>query len=194
MRPSSNYRPTLCRIFRGESHQSTHRSTSENYFVLTKYREVEIIRRMKASDVELVQRCYPQIYLACHKQHVRARSTPHQLSSQDSSLLVHLSPTDPMTPGKLARHLGIGASTLSGAIRRLARLGYLRREASARDRRVGALTLTAKGAQAMAETSVLDRERVAQVLSQLSVADRKRALAGLELLANASRQAMLDSR
>ena len=148
---------------------------------------------MKSSDVALVQRCYPQIYLACHKRHIRASSTPHRLSAQDSSLLVHLSPTHPMTPGQLAKHLGIGASTLSASTRRLAAMGYLRRDPDPRDRRVAALTLTSKGAAAMAETSVLDASRVALVLAQLSKAEARRALEGLELLAKASQQVMVSN-
>jgi len=145
---------------------------------------------MKASHVTRVQCAYPQIYLACHVRHIRAASTAHRLSARDSSLLVHLSPTAPITPTELAAHLGIRGSTLSAAIGKLASLGYLRREPDIRDRRVAGLTLTAKGAEAMAETSVLDRERVGAVLAQLSSGELKRALEGLELLARASLQFM----
>jgi len=42
----------------------------------------------------------------------------------------------------------------------------------------------------MAETSVLNRERVGAVLAQLSSDELKRALEGLELLARASLQFM----
>jgi MarR family transcriptional regulator, organic hydroperoxide resistance regulator len=145
-----------------------------------------------AASVQVIQRCYPQIYLACHVRHVRAASTPHRLSARDSSLLVHLSPGQPVTPGTLAAHMGVGASSLSAAIRRLSRLGYLRREQNPRDRRVAALTLTAQGAKAMAATSVLDSARVAALLEKLTPAQRKRALDGMELLAQAAQQLALD--
>src|SRR5271165_4423634 len=102
--------------------------------------------------VDVIQRCYPQIYLACHVDHIRAASTVHRLSARDSSLLVHLSPTEPLSPGDLAAHMGIGASTLSAAIGRLGALGYLRREPKMSDRRAAGLTLTSQGAQAMAAT------------------------------------------
>ena len=49
-----------------------------------------------------------------------------------------------------------------------------------------ALTLTQQGAKAMAETSVLDSERVAAVLLTLNRDERKQALEGL-LFAKASR-------
>jgi DNA-binding MarR family transcriptional regulator len=148
---------------------------------------------MNTSDVALVQRCYPQIYLACHKRHIRASSTAYRLSARDSSILVHLSETVPVTPTELAAHLSVRGSTLSAAIDRLGRLGYLRRSRMPRDRRNVALTLTPQGAEAMAATSVLDSERVNAVLARLSRNQRKRALEGLELLAEASKKALNKS-
>lgn len=141
-----------------------------------------------SAAVEVIQRCYPQIYLACHVDHIRAASTEYRLSARDSSLLVHLSPSEPLSPSDLAAHMGIGASTISAAIARLATLGYLRRQASDNDRRAAALTLTSLGAKAMAATSVLDAQRVGALLSKLTRSERKRALEGMELLARASRQ------
>jgi len=141
---------------------------------------------MNTVDVELVQRCYPKIYLACHARHIRAASTPYRLSSRDSAILVHLSETTAITPSRLAAHLGVHGSTLSAAIQRLENLGYLMRTPSARDRRVVGLYLTPQGSEAMSATSVLDARRVAAVLSSLVPRDRTRALRGLELLASAS--------
>src|SRR5579872_1554126 len=141
---------------------------------------------MKASDVEFVQRCYPQIYLACHKRHI--------LSARDSSILVHLSESVPVTPTELAAHLSVRGSTLSAAIQRLEKLGYLQRKRIHKDRRSVALTLTPHGARAMAETSVLDSERVAAVLARLSSSERTRALQGLELLAKAAKKLQADVR
>ena len=141
-------------------------------------------------DVELVQRYYPQIYLACHKRHIRASTTAYRLSARDSSILVHLTETVPVTPTELAAHLSVRGSTLSAAIHRLERLGYLQRKRMPRDRRTVALTLTPQGAKARAETSVLDSERADAVLARLNRSERKRALEGLELLAKASQQTM----
>jgi DNA-binding MarR family transcriptional regulator len=145
---------------------------------------------MDASDIELVQRYYPQIYLACHKRHIRASSTRYRLSARDSSILVHLDETVPVTPTELAAHLSVRASTLSAAIHRLEELGYLQRKQIPRDRRTVALTLTPQGAKAMAETSVLDSARVEAVLARLKPSELRQALEGLELLARASRQTM----
>jgi MarR family transcriptional regulator, organic hydroperoxide resistance regulator len=136
--------------------------------------------------VDEIQRYYPQIYLACHTRHIRAASTRYRLSAKDSSLLVHLSKTEPRTASELAAHMGIGAPTLSAAIRRLGELGYLRRNPGRDDRRVAALTLTEEGAKAIAATSVLDSNRLAAVMALLTDEERKRAVAGMRLLASAS--------
>jgi DNA-binding MarR family transcriptional regulator len=134
-----------------------------------------------------LQRYYPQIYLACHVDHVRARSTPFRLSSRDAALLSHLDTHEPITAGQLAEHLGVVPSTLSEASRRLERLGYLCRVRRARDRRLVELRLTEAGAEAMAGASVLDSERVARLLGTLAPGQRRRAVAGLALLARAAR-------
>ena len=142
------------------------------------------------TSVELIQRYYPQIYLACHKRHIRASSTAYRLSARDSSILVHLNETVPVTPTELAAHLSVRGSTLSAAIHRLEQLGYLQRKKMPQDRRLVALTLTPQGAKAMTETSVLDAGRVGAVLARLNRNEQKRALEGLALLAKASRQTM----
>ena len=135
-----------------------------------------------------VQRLYPQIYLACHVDHVRAKSTQWRLSSRDSSILSHLDRDRGMSPRDLAAHLGVAASTLSATIARLVRLGYVSNEATKRDKRERELRLTAKGAEAMASTSVLDSGKVLAVLKKMKDQDRTDAVRGLQLLARAARE------
>jgi len=91
-----------------------------------------------------------------------------------------------VTAGRLARHLGVAASTISAAIRRLESLGYITRTPRAMDRRTIELRLTAMGDKAMAATSVLDQRRVAKMLGRLSSSECRRAVKGLELLAGAA--------
>ena len=133
-----------------------------------------------------IQRLYPQIYLACHVRHVRRASTEWQLSSQDSSILVHLNQRRGMSPRVLASHLGVAPSTLSAAIARLARLGYLTNTVASGDKRKRQLRLTALGAEAMSSTSVLDTVRVRNLLKKLSARERDLAVEGLRLLAQAA--------
>src|SRR5687767_8101371 len=115
-------------------------------------------------DIAAVQRCYPKIYLACHTRHQRRRSNAAQLTAHESSLLAHLSADHPTRPSDLARHLGIGRSTISAAIKRLIAAGYITHARGADDGRVLALRLSAKGAKAMQAGSVLESSRVKAML------------------------------
>ena len=139
-------------------------------------------------DVHEVQRLYPQIYVACHNDHVRAASTEWRISSQDASILVHLDRETGLSPRTLAKHLGVAPSTLSAAISRLSKLGYLSSEPDAKDNRRRELRLTGRGAEAIAATSVLDADRVRSLMNGLTGPERKAALRGLALLARAARQ------
>ena len=140
------------------------------------------------SAVRQVQTWYPQIYLACHVDHKRSRTTGSGISPRDSSLLAHLDQRDPVTPAALAKHLRIGASTLSAALKRLARLGYVSQSKDPNDARRTELRLTAAGARAMSESSVLEASRVQALLTRLAPTERARALDGLGLLARAARE------
>lgn len=144
---------------------------------------------VSSRDVRTVQVAYPQIYFACHTRHIRRASTPSRLSASDSTLLAHLDEDEPVRPTALARHLGLAASTMSAAIARLVRQGYITTATVARDRRATELRLSSKGAEAMQAASVLDADRVTRMLGTLRPAERRQALAGLALLARAARAA-----
>jgi MarR family transcriptional regulator, organic hydroperoxide resistance regulator len=135
-----------------------------------------------------LQRLYPQIYLACHVDHVRAASTEYQLSSHDGSILAHLDSETGTSPRDLARHLGVVPSTLSASLKRLEKLGYITSAVHSSDRRRKLLRLTTPGARAMASTSVLDADRIRSLLLRLSASEQRDAIAGLSLLARAARE------
>ncbi|HKP36928.1 MAG TPA: MarR family transcriptional regulator [Pyrinomonadaceae bacterium] len=141
-----------------------------------------------SNEVFEVQRLYPQIYLACHNDHIRAASTGWRLSSQDSSLLVHLDQTTGTRPSALAKHLGVAPSTLSATISRLEKLGYVSNQPAEKDKRQRELRLTERGSEAIAATSVLNAERVRELIAKLTPAERKAAVRGLGLLARAARE------
>jgi DNA-binding MarR family transcriptional regulator len=142
---------------------------------------------MSERAVRAVQRWYPQIYFACHTRHQRAASSEVRLSAHDSAILAHLDEERPIAASDLARHLGIGAPTLSATLTRLAALGYITRKPGAADRRIAELRLSKAGGRAMASSSVLEAPRVAAVLRELTAAEQRLALDGLALLARASR-------
>jgi MarR family transcriptional regulator, organic hydroperoxide resistance regulator len=149
---------------------------------------------MTVAEVRAVQRAYPQIYLACHTRHRKARSSDDALSERDGSILAHIESATSVRPTDLARHLGVGAPTLSEALERLAELGYVAVRRSRADGREREVRLTAKGARAMSASSVLDAARVRSLLERLPAAERKAAVRGLELLARAAREEMEGSR
>lgn len=143
---------------------------------------------MTDEDVFEVQRLYPQIYVACHDDHIRAGSTEWRVSSQDASVLVHLDRQAGIRPSALARHLGVAASTLSATISRLEKLGYLSSTPAAADKRQRELKLTARGAEAISATSVLNAEKVGALMKKLTPDERRAAVKGLALLARAARE------
>jgi DNA-binding MarR family transcriptional regulator len=136
--------------------------------------------------IERIQFCFPQIYYACHTRHQRGRTRDGRLSPRDSQLLVHLDRRRPLPVTRLALHMGLAASTVSEALSRLERFGYVAKGAGAdRDRREVGVLLTKKGVESVLATSVLERPRLRSVLRRLSVRDRAAAVKGLGLLAAA---------
>ena len=139
-------------------------------------------------DVRMVQVAYPQIYFACHTRHLRRASSATRISPADSTLLAHLDEDRPQRATVLARHLGLAASTLSAAIARLVKHGYVTQERDARDGRAVGLLLSSKGAAAMQASSVLETARVRKMLGRLTPHERRQALAGLDILARAAQE------
>lgn len=143
---------------------------------------------MVQAEVETVLRCYPQIYFACHRRHVRDEKTQGVLSAHQASVLDHLDDVQGTPLFDLARHMGVTASTMSLTVDRLERGGYVNRERSNEDRRRVDLRLTAAGVRIKRQQKVLEPELVKAVLSHLDERKRRQALRGLELLAQASRE------
>src|SRR3954447_14999250 len=139
-------------------------------------------------EVATVVRCYPQIYFACHKRHVRDEATHTVISAHQASILDHLDDVEATSLFDLARHMGVTASTMSITVDRLVRGGYVVRERSTEDRRRVDLRLTAAGLRIKKQQKVLEPDLVAAVLARLDERKRKQALRGLELLADASRE------
>ena len=139
-----------------------------------------------ADHVRRIQRAYPQLYLACHVEHT-TRRRGHGLSDRDTSVLAHLDELSPVSAGELARHLGIGASSMTAAIDHLEALGLVERT---RVGRRAQLRITRAGIEQMQATSVLDAGRVDALVATVPARQREQAVRGIELLAAAARRLM----
>lgn len=142
---------------------------------------------MSRKDVETVLRCYPQIYFACHRRHVRDDKTRKLMSAHQAGILDHLDDVEPTSLLALARHLGVTASTMSLTVDRLERGGYVRRARSTQDRRRVDLRLTPAGLRIKQQQKVLEPGLIAAMLRRLGARERSQALKGLELLAVAAK-------
>jgi DNA-binding MarR family transcriptional regulator len=133
---------------------------------------------------------YPRIYFACHTRHVRDPASQRLLSRHQASVLDHLDELEPTTLMDLSRHMGVTAGTMSVAIDRLERKGYVLRLRDAADRRKVHVRLTSAGVRVRDASSVLDVGRVETMVARLSDDDRVRAIEGLALLARAAQEQM----
>ena len=140
------------------------------------------------SETETVLRCYPMIYFACHRRHVRDEQTQTVLSAHQAGVIDHLDDVEAISLLELARHMGVTASTMSLMVDRLERGGYVQRERSKADGRRVELRLTAAGVRIKRQQKVLEPDLVAAMLNRLDEKRRARALRGLELLAEAARE------
>ena len=141
-----------------------------------------------------VMTLYPRIYFACHTRHVRDPQSQRLLSRHQASILDHLDEIEPTTVMDLAAHMGVTAGTMSLAIDRLERKGYVVRLKDAKDRRRVHVRLTRAGVRVREASSVLDPARVEALVARLGDDDRTRAIEGLGLLARAAQEQMHAAR
>jgi DNA-binding MarR family transcriptional regulator len=133
---------------------------------------------------------YPKVFFACHRRHVRDDARRTLLSAHQASILDHLDDVEPTGVTDLAMHMGVTPSTMSLAVDRLERGGYVVRERDPLDARKVQLRLTRHGLRIKEKQSVLEPAAVKQMLAHLSPAQRRAALDGLALLAAAAQEHM----
>jgi DNA-binding MarR family transcriptional regulator len=139
-----------------------------------------------SDDVAAVFRDYPRIYFSCHRRHVRDPESGTLVSAHQVSILDHLDAVEPTILGELAEHMGVTPGTMSIAVGRLVRQGYVARVLDPADRRRVQLRLTDGGVRVRAAHSVLEPTLVADMLDELPAAERRAALDGLAALARAA--------
>ncbi len=137
-------------------------------------------------DVLAIQRLYPKLYVACHTTHGRSSEGISSITARECAVLSHLCIDPTLSAARLARHLGVGRSTLSDLIGRLVEQSFLRSHQDPHDERQMRLTVLPDGIAAMSAISVLDGQRVSEVLARLTPQQRAKAIEGLTLLAEAA--------
>src|SRR5688500_18163056 len=142
---------------------------------------------MPASAVQKVVDLIPRILYACRRLDARTLSTGRSLSPQQALILDQLDPDVPTSLQALAAQMSVTAPTMSVAIGRLVREGYVRRDRDEVDGRRLDLTLSPAGVRVRKSTSSLDPKRVAALLGRLSATDRVNAVRALAALADAAR-------
>jgi DNA-binding MarR family transcriptional regulator len=142
------------------------------------------------ADVRAVLDCYPRIYFACHTRHVQDPVSRRTLSRHQASILDHLDEVEGTSLLGLSQHMGVTPGTMSVAVERLVRRGYVVRVRDTADKRRVNLRLSARGVAIKSASSVLDPARVGLVLRHLPPAERAAAIHGLRLLADASQREM----
>ncbi len=142
--------------------------------------------------VAQVMSLYPRIFFACHRRHVRDPASKRVLSDHQASILDHLDEHDPLTLSTLARHMDVTPATMSLAIDRLERHGYVKRKRDRLDGRRVLLRLTAAGGRLRDSRTVLEPDRVTALLERLTPEQRTAAVAGLSLLARAAAEMMQE--
>ena len=146
---------------------------------------------MKVDVTQRLLAAYPRIFFACHARHVRDPRTRRRLSAHQASILDHLDSVEAITLMGLAKHMGVTPATMSLAIDRLERRGYVLRERDTADKRRLRLRLTPAGVRMREASSVLEPSRVRSLLTELPPHSRETALRGLERLARAADQLMM---
>jgi len=137
--------------------------------------------------VRAVLEHYPRVFFACHSRHVRDEQANRTLSAHQASILDHLDEVEPMGMTDLARHMGVTASTMSLAVDRLERQGYVAREKDPADGRRVRLRLTDAGGRIKEKDKVLDPDRLRAMLARLPPWELEDAVHGLALLAKAAK-------
>lgn len=140
-----------------------------------------------ASAVQKIVDLVPRILYACRRLDARTLSTGRSLSPQQALILDQLDPDLPTSLQALAAQMNVTAPTMSVAIGRLVREGYVRRDRDEIDGRRLDLTLSPAGVRVRKATSSLDPRRVASLLGRLSAADRTSVIRGLAAMADAAR-------
>lgn len=135
-------------------------------------------------NVLKIQSLYPKIYLACHQDHIKARSSKQSISNRDTIILAHLLDGKLSYNKELAQHLKVAASTMSEALNHLVSLKLVQCSVDTEDERRTKYCLTPQGQLALQDSSVLNTSKLTNILDKLTEQEQIKVINGLQLLAD----------
>ena len=152
-------------------------------FCLTNQTICHTLPPMFDSQCRRLLDAYPAIFLACHRQHIRADEGGQAITEHQSSVLDHLHTTKPTTLSKLAEHMGVSRSTMSITVSRLVRRGYIAQNRDKSDARRVGLRLTTAGLRVKEQNTILDPDLMREMFRLAPPRELETALRGIEYLA-----------
>ncbi len=106
----------------------------------------------------------------------------YQLSASQLHCLLVLNEMGPIPPSKIAQHIMVNSSTVTGVIDRLEHKGFLERVRNTKDRRVITITLTEKGKELANNAPLPIQERMINGIKELTPQERTRIIESLRTL------------
>ncbi|MDZ7695753.1 MAG: MarR family transcriptional regulator [Deltaproteobacteria bacterium] len=106
----------------------------------------------------------------------------YQLSASQLHCILVLNEMGPIPPSKIAQHIMVNSSTVTGVIDRLEHKGFLERVRNSKDRRVITITLTGKGKELADNAPLPVQERMIEGIKGLPPQERTRIIKSLRTL------------
>lgn len=106
----------------------------------------------------------------------------YQLSASQLHCILVLNEMGPIPPSRIAQHIMVNSSTVTGVIDRLEQKGFLERMRNSKDRRVITITLTEKGKELANNAPLPIQERMINGIKGLSSKERTNIIDSLRTL------------
>jgi DNA-binding MarR family transcriptional regulator len=106
----------------------------------------------------------------------------YQLSASQLHCILVLNEMGPLPPSKIAQHIMVNSSTVTGVIDRLEKKGFLERMRNSKDRRVITIALTEKGKELANNAPLPVQERMIKGIRALTEKERDQIIQALRTL------------
>lgn len=106
----------------------------------------------------------------------------YQLSASQLHCILVLNEMGPLPPSKIAQHIMVNSSTVTGVIDRLEKKGFLERMRNSKDRRVITIALTENGTELANNAPLPVQERMIKGIRALTERERDQIIQALRTL------------